>query len=194
MGQSRSEVVAWVGGHVLPHESDVRAWLRRARLAPDEIDDIVQEAYCRLASLDSVAHILNGRAYFFQTARNISAERARRARIVRIDYATEIDALNILDNEPSPEQVVDSRRELARVQGLIAGLPDRCREVFTLRRIHGLSQKQVADRLKVTENVVEAQSARGLRLILAALAGQSQIEPTRRSPSSNDKANRTRGR
>lgn len=178
---------------MLPHERDVRAWLRRARANPEDIDDIVQEAYCRLAALASIAHIANGRAYFFQTVRNIAAERVRRARVVRIDYATEIDALNILDNEPSAERVVDSRRELHRVQGLIEGLPERCREVFKLRRIHGLSQREVAHRLKVTEHVVEALTARGLRLILVALAEDGDADPPRKG-AADEPPKRKRGR
>jgi RNA polymerase sigma-70 factor (ECF subfamily) len=193
MQTSRGEIVAWVGAQVLPHERDVRVWLRRAGARPDDIDDIVQEAYCRLAALPSVAHIVNGRAYFFQTARSIVAERLRRARIVRIDYVTEIDALNILDTEPSAERVVDGRRELLRVQGLIEGLPERCREVFKLRRLHGLSQRQVAERLNISENVVEAQTARALRLILAALADDGDV-PGRRQGAAHDPPNRERGR
>ena len=54
MSQSRSEIVAWVGAQILPHEADVRGWLRRVGAHPDDIDDIVQEAYCRLAGLASV--------------------------------------------------------------------------------------------------------------------------------------------
>jgi RNA polymerase sigma factor (sigma-70 family) len=167
--QSRAEIVAFVGGQILPHEADVRAWLRRSGSFPADIDDIVQETYCRLAALDSVAHIASGRAYFFRTARNIAIEKIRRARIVRIDCVTEIDALNVVDDEPSPERIVAGRRELRRVQHLIEGLPERCRQIFTLRRIHGVSQREVAARLGVTENVVETQSMRGLRLILRAL-------------------------
>jgi RNA polymerase sigma-70 factor (ECF subfamily) len=167
--QSRAEIVAFVGSQILPHEADLRAWLRRSGSPPADVDDIVQEAYCRLAALDSVAHIGNGRAYLFRTARNIAIEKIRRARIVRIDCVTEIDALNVVDDEPSPERIVAGRRELGRVQRLIEGLPERCRQIFTLRRIHGLSQREVATRLGVTENVVETQSIRGLRLILRAL-------------------------
>jgi RNA polymerase sigma-70 factor (ECF subfamily) len=168
--QSRAEIVAFVGGQILPHEADARAWLRRSGAAAADIDDVIQETYCRLAALESVAHIVNGRAYFFRTARNIAIEKIRRARIVRIDCVTEIDALNVVDDEPSPERVVAGRRELGRVQQLIEGLPERCRQIFTLRRIHGLSQRETALRLGVTENVVEMQSARGLRLILRALS------------------------
>jgi RNA polymerase sigma factor (sigma-70 family) len=168
--QSRAEIVAFVGGQILPHEADVRSWLRRSGSYPADIDDIVQETYCRLAAMDSLTHIANGRAYFFRTARNIAIEKIRRARIVRIDCVTEIDALNVVDDEPSPERIVAGRRELARVQQLIEGLPERCRQIFTLRRIHGVSQRDVAARLGVTENVVETQAMRGLRLILRALS------------------------
>lgn len=176
LSQSRAEIIAFVGAQILPHEADVRAWLARSGGAAADIDDIVQETYCRLAALDSTAHIANGRAYFFRMARNISIEKIRRARIVRIDCITEIDALNVVDDEPSPERVVASRRELGRVRRLIEDLPERCRQIFTLRRIHGLSQKEIAARLGVTENVVETQAARGLRLILRALSEASAQE------------------
>jgi DNA-directed RNA polymerase specialized sigma24 family protein len=81
----RRALVAWVGTHILPHEAEVRAWLRRASVAAHEIDDIVQESYAKLSALEDVSHILNPRAYFFQTARSILYQQARRARIVRID-------------------------------------------------------------------------------------------------------------
>jgi RNA polymerase sigma-70 factor (ECF subfamily) len=168
--QKRKDIIAWVGAEILPHEADVRRWLRRAGTAAADVDDIVQEAYCRLAALDSVAHIASGRAYLFRTVRNIAIERLRRARVVRIDSVTEIDALNVVDMEPSPERIVGGRRELRRVRELIEELPPRCREIFKLRRIHAVPQREVARLLGVTENVVEMQSARGLRLILRALS------------------------
>ena len=54
---------------------------------------------------------------------------------------------------------------------LIADLPATCQRVIELRRIQGLSQRETARILGVTENVVENHSKRGLRMILNALAG-----------------------
>lgn len=139
-----------------------------------EISDIVQDAYVNISRLSSIAHIENGRAYFFSTARNILLQRIRREKIVRIDNFTEFEELTIEDDDPGPERRISSRQELERIRTLIEALPDRCRQVFELRRIHGLSQKEVAERMCLPVHTVEAQSIRGLKLILKALAGEGE--------------------
>ena len=63
-----------------------------------------------------------------------------------------------------------SRRELVRVLGLIEGLPERCRQVFELRKVHGLSQAETAKALRISENIVEKETAKGLNLILRHMA------------------------
>lgn len=169
-GRTDRELVRWMAHEILPHERDVRAWLRRSLVISGDVDDVVQEAYCRLADIGDRERILNPRAYFFQTARSIVLEQMRRARIVRIEAVTEIDALYIEGEDPSPERVAGGRKELERVMRLIDALPERCRRIFEMRKILGLSQKEIALRLGVTENVVENEAARGLKAILTALA------------------------
>jgi RNA polymerase sigma-70 factor (ECF subfamily) len=184
MDESRRRIVAWVGAQVLPHEAEVRAWLRRSLVSPNDREDILQEAYCRLSALHDVAHITSPRSYFFQVVRNVLLEQVRRARIVQIETVAEIDALDMGADEPSPEQIAIGRRELARVMELIAALPERCRRVVELRKIHGVSQREIAARLGVTEGVVENEANRGLRLVLAALA-DTDAAPNRTAKNSN---------
>lgn len=183
MRQSRREVVQWVGSNITPHEADLRVRLRRMTLPEEEISDIVQDAYLKISKLDSVAHIRSGRGYFFATARTILLDRRRRERIVRIDNMTEIETLTLADEAPDPEREVGARLELERIRRLIADLPDRCREIFELRRVQGVPQREIAERLSVPEHTVEAQSARGLKLILKALADETSEDkqvPSRR--------------
>jgi RNA polymerase sigma factor (sigma-70 family) len=168
--QIRRDVVAWVGSNIVPHEADLRARLRQSGIAEHEIDDVVQDAYFSIAKMDSIAHIQNGRAYFFMAARNAFLQRIRRNNVVRIDSMSELEALSIADDDPGAERRVTASQELARVHSLIAALPDRCRRIFELRRIEGVSQREIARILGVTENVVEAQAARGLKLVLQGLA------------------------
>ena len=172
MRQSRREIVTWVGSNIVPHEADLRARLRRMAVPEEEISDIVQDAYLKISKLDSVAHIHNSRGYFFATARTMLLDRIRRNRIVRIDSMTEMEALTLADEDPGPERRVSARLELERVRRLIEALPDRCREIFELRRVQGVPQREIAARLGIPEHTIEQQATRGLKLILKALAGE----------------------
>jgi RNA polymerase sigma factor (sigma-70 family) len=174
MDSAPEHIIQWVGLQILPHEADVRAWLRRARLANEDIEDILQESYCRMAGLLSVEHIASPRGYFFTVAKNIALMRIRRARIVRIESVDELDRLEIVSDTPSPEQVAVGRAELARVQRLIAALPMRCRRIFEMRKIQGLSQKEIARVMGLSETIVENESAKGLRLIMRAMASEDR--------------------
>ncbi|HBI19511.1 MAG TPA: hypothetical protein DDY79_09425, partial [Brevundimonas sp.] len=162
--------VRWLAHEVLPHEQDVRVWLKRSLVTSSDVDDVIQEAYCRLAKLKAVEQIESPRAYFFQTARSVVLEQMRRARIVRIEAVTEIDALRVEWDEPSPERIAGGRKELERVLKIVATLPERSRRIFEMRRILGMSQREIAVRLGVTENVVENEAARGLKAVLAGLS------------------------
>lgn len=179
MDESRRKIVAWVGAHLMPHEPAVRRWLRRSLVSRDDVDDLIQEAYCRIASLDSIDHIERPDRYFFQTVRMLLAEQVRRSRIVRIESVTEIDSLSIYSEEPSPERITAARRELAKVQKLIEGLPERCRRIFELRKIHGVPQREIARMLGVTESTMENDGVKGMRLIMQALREGGGLEVIR---------------
>lgn len=177
MDDARRKVVAWVGRDILPHEADVRAWLRRSLVPAHDVEDVLQEAYCRLAGLADVSHIASPRAYFFTVVRSIVIDQMRRARVVRMETVTEIDALNVVQEDPSPERITAARRDLERVRRLIGALPDRCRRIFEMRKIDGLSQREIARRLGVTETIVENDVVRGLKLILKAIADGDRAVP-----------------
>ncbi len=167
----REEIVAWVVSAIMPHEAAVRGWLRRRLQSPEDIDDLIQEAYAKLAALTSLDHVERGDRYFFRIVRNLLVDKIRHARVVRIDSVADIDLMNLDTAEPGPDRITAARQELAKVAALIDALPDRYRQVVRMRRVEGLSQKEIARRLNVTESVVENDAVRGLRLVIKALKG-----------------------
>ena len=172
--ERRRRVVAWVAGKVMPHEADVRAWLARSRMPREDVDDVIQEAYCRLSALTDFDQIDRPDAYFFSIARNLMTGRMRRNRIVQIEAVAEIEALSPYDERPSPEREASGRIELARVRELVATLPERCRQVVEMRKIEGLPQREIASRMGITVSMVENEGVKGIRLILAALRRQEE--------------------
>ncbi len=164
----------WIVSEILPHEGDVRAWLRRATPAGLEVGDVVQEAYCRIAYRTNPANLQSGRAYFFTVARNIVREHFRRGRVVQFEPLTEMDISDIVDDRPSAERIFEARQQFGIIWRLMDQLPDRCRRIFLLRKVDGLSQREIARAVGVTENVVEKQIAHGLKLIQRLLADEAR--------------------
>jgi RNA polymerase sigma-70 factor (ECF subfamily) len=160
---------AWLARHILPHEPALRAWLRR-RVTPGlEVDDVVHETYAALAALPSVDHIESPRGYAFQTAQSLVLRHMRRAKVVRFEALAPEDSWAHPSDEPTPERTVAAREELQRVMRLIDTMPAKCREAFMLRRFSGLSQRDVARRMGISESTVEKHIGRALRILMDAL-------------------------
>jgi len=168
--------VAWVSTHVIPFEAEMRTRLRRLCRNPAEADDLIQDIYFRLLKAESVEHVREPRAFVMQIAKNLIIDRARRESLVQVEPASDIEYL--ADAQPSQERVVMARNELQWVLGLIGRLPERCRLVFRARRIYGMSQNETAQCLQVSENIIEKETIRGLKLLadMIARSGVNQAE------------------
>jgi len=166
MASFSNERAIWLGRHVLPHEPALRAWLQRRRLGGLDVDDIIQETYTRLVAAESVQHVHDARSYTFQVAGSVVIDHLRRMKVVSIASVPDLDYLEVVSDEPSPERQVIDRDELHRLAGIIARLPGKVRDVFTLRRVHGLSQREVAQRLGIAESTVEKHMSRGFLIML----------------------------
>jgi RNA polymerase sigma factor (sigma-70 family) len=165
----------WVATHILPHEGEVRSWLRRhlRRLTPPDIDDLVQEAYARLWVVE-FTHIVNGRSYLFTVIRSLLIGQARRSRIIPMERLGEIDALRIPSDEPGPDRRVGAQQELERLQRIVSHLPVQCGRAFQLQKFHGLSLKEIAAEMNITEKTVEKHLAVALSRVLDVLKENSE--------------------
>ena len=164
------DVVEWVTSNFLPFEAELRAMLRRVCASPAEVDDVIQETYYKVLQMASMDHVREPRGFLVRISKNIVIDRMRRDAIVNIEAMANLDELEIADSAPSPERVALARAELRWVIGLIANLPDRCKEVFRARRIYGLSQIETAETLGISEGIVEKETMRGMALISDMIA------------------------
>jgi RNA polymerase sigma factor (sigma-70 family) len=169
MTTEREALAEWVGREILPHERDLRLWLQRRLMASADVEDIVQECYCRLAQLPDVSHVTMPRAYLFAMARNLAQRQLKRARVVRIEALSDGGDGEWESDLPSPERIAAAREELGRVQAALATLSERARRIFLMRKVEGLSQKEIAHAMGVSEAVVENEASRSLRKLLKLL-------------------------
>jgi len=171
-----NERARWIAQHVLPHERRLRGWLGRQGVQDTEVDDLVQDIYARLATAKAVTHIRNSQAYLFQVARSVAADHWRSARVTRLHDTAAFQNADMADFSASPEVIIIARSELLRLARVVASFPERTRKVFVLRRVEGLTQREIANRLSVSESTVEKQIANGVRLLAQSYANDHADE------------------
>jgi RNA polymerase sigma factor (sigma-70 family) len=167
----------WYREHVLVHERALRAYLRRAFPIVTDRDNVVQETFVRVLQARRTGAVENVRGYVFTTARHLALGLMRRREIISIESIAEIEALDISTDEPGVPEKVGLKLELELLTQAIQSLPERCREVLTLRKIEGLSQRDIAARLGISEHTVEAQVANGMRKCAQFLRDRGVLPP-----------------
>lgn len=175
----------WFRREILIHEAALVRFLARNWFNQNDVQDIRHDIYVRV--LEGAERKLphSPRAFLFGVARHLLIDRVRRERIVAIDLLEDVDSLNVLVDEVSPERRATGREQVQRLSRLFDRLPPRCREVVWMKRVEGLSQKQIAERLGIAEATVERHLVRGITLLANALHGGASQSSTQ---SSNQRA------
>ena len=138
-----------------------------------DIVDLRQEVYVRVCEAAVRQVPEHPRQFVFTTARNLLIDRVRRERVIPIEAVEDLDALGIAIDEPGPERTVIARETLRRLQGAIARLPTRCREAVVLKQVNGLTRREVALRMGVSDKMVTEHLTNGMRALADILFGET---------------------
>lgn len=157
-----SDTSRWFHTEVHPHEPALRAFLLRRVPTISDIDDLVQESYLRLIRARAAGKVNNARSYLFTIARNAAFDLFRRSRGISMQSIVNEEPLAVLEDKPGVAESVNNSEELEILYQAISMLPDRCREIMTLQKIHGLSNRAIAERLGLSVYTVNAHVATGL--------------------------------
>lgn len=158
MGQ-KSKSVADVFGDI---ESSLSRFLLRFLDRPEDVQDVMQEAYLRVHRAANGSEIGAPKAFIYKTARNLALNERARHHNSRTSMVADFDELTATWGENSPESEAILGQELSQAMAALEKLTPRVREVYLLRKVHGLSQKETAKCLGISQSTVEKHVASGL--------------------------------
>jgi len=170
MPPQNPEEARWFSENVQPHEIPLRAYLRHRFTTVADVDDLVQEAFIRILRARHAQPIQSARAFLFGIARRLALDSLRRQkRSSRHEAVTDFHALSVLEESNGVAESVSLRQEVGLLAEAIDALPPRCREIVILRKLDGLSHREIAGRLGISEETVQVQLGRGMHKCAAFL-------------------------
>lgn len=172
-----SETSRWFAEEVQPHESLLRAYLRRKFPTLTDVDDVVQESYLKIVRARLEGRLHSARGFLFTVARNAALDVFRRRRTNPSVEIVEKRQLAVLEDRPGVAETVARAQELEILASAIEALPLRCRQVLKLRKIYGLSHKEIAAQLGISERTVNVQVGHGVRRCAEYLAAHGVALP-----------------
>jgi RNA polymerase sigma-70 factor (ECF subfamily) len=128
-----------------------------------DVDDLVQESFARVLRAHAAGRVESPRGLLFATARNLALDLLRRRQVISFEPMAEESGSSVYMDVTDVAEIASRRQELELLTEAIQTLPEGCRRVFTLRAVYGLSQREIAARLAISENTVEKQMSKGLR-------------------------------
>lgn len=147
----------------LENEGNLKRFLRRFFYDTDEVDDMVQSTFLRAYQAEKKQEIQSPKSYLFKIARNVALkELTKRSRQI-IDYIEGFTPDEVLSSEVSVEDEVNLDQKLTVFDHAVATLPPQCKKAFLLRKVYGLSHKEISQRMEISVSTVEKHIANGLQ-------------------------------
>jgi RNA polymerase sigma-70 factor (ECF subfamily) len=146
------------------NEVALKRYLKRFIRSGEAADDLAQEAFLRAFAAETGRVIESPKAFLFKIAKNLALNELARQSSMATEPLGDFENQNVLEDSshPAVEDVVDSRERIRLLARAIAALPPQCAKVFMLRKMQGLSQKEIAARLNISVRTVENHVALGL--------------------------------
>lgn len=142
------------------HGKALRTFLFSRVNALEELEDIIQEVFSRLAKIDNLQEKLSygtrsSRAFLFTSANNYLVDLERRKLLERGYVSDKSLQNNNMLVEATPEAIVQAEEELALIKESIRKLRPVWRKAFVLSRFEHLSYQQIAGQMEISIKTVE---------------------------------------
>ncbi len=126
-------------------------------------EDVVQSVFLKLWSTREQLPVVNSlRAYLFVSTRNTALDHLKKS-AVEHKWA---DRPGFLDErEVERDDELDATERAATLREAVDALPERARLVVTLRWLHGLGHREIAEAMGISVKGVEIQITRALRAL-----------------------------
>lgn len=141
----------------------LKRFISRHLLASNDIDDIAHEAFLRAYEAEKQRKIDQPSAFLFRIARNLIFSQAKKKSHKITDYIEDFEHEDVLMIDESLEENIMAQQKLGIICEAVASLPPQCRRVFLLKKVYGLSHKEIAENMGIAVSTIEKHLSKAIR-------------------------------
>lgn len=139
----------------------LRRFIARFMIRAEDVEDVLQETYVRVVKSDTNL-ISSPKAYLYRAARNIALNELNRKSNSATDFIEDIAKQDFEDDITAIDLQAHNKIKFEVFAQAMALLPPKCRKVFLLKKVYGLTHKEIAGRLDIAVKTVDAHLIKGL--------------------------------
>jgi RNA polymerase sigma-70 factor (ECF subfamily) len=161
------------------HQSSLKRFIARFLRGSPDVEDIAQEAFLRAYAVERERPIDQPKSFLFRIAKHVALSQLTRKSQQITDYIEDSDDSEVIGTESSAEDEFSARQILGLHCEAVATLPPQCRQVYLLRKVHGLSHKEIAAQLGIAVSTVEKHLIKAVELCERYVRDHSEGRPSR---------------
>lgn len=180
-GAGKNKPLSGVTRAFVERNGSIKRFLGRLLTQDQDIEDVAQEAYLRAYVAEQSREINRPEAYLFQSARNLALTKLTQKSRQMTDLIDDLGPALVSHGEARLEEEVEAEESLGLHCEAVAHLPEKCKQVYILRKVYGLTHREIAERMSLSVSSVEKYMLRG---VLACRAYVQRREGAGRKPRS----------
>jgi len=147
----------------------------------EEAEEVVADVFFTLwKNRQQLTIERNFKSYLYVSVRHASLAVIKKRQPVFDDVENILFTTNLMDVN-DPEHVLSHKELQHHLDLAIEKLPPRCKQIFVMSRIEGLSYREISGILDVAEKTVENQLVKALRIIRASMNQFNQTKANLRA-------------
>jgi|SRR3990167_1506929 len=146
------------------HQGALKRFISRFLPNSYDIEDVSQETFLRAYTTEKTREIEQPKSFLFRIAKHIALTQLTQKSRQITDYLEDFDDSEVLLIEDTVEDEFLARETLGIHCEAVAGLPPQCRRVYLMRKVYGMSHKEIAGQLGIAVSTVEKHLIKGVKL------------------------------
>lgn len=149
-------------------------FLRRRLPTEEDAEDVAQESLIRMLRYGESQPPQAWKPLLYRVATNAACDHARTRASHHSTEHVSLDSEEIVSQALQPEQAAEREQALSILSATILQLSPRCRQVFLLHRMEGLTYGEIGARLGISDSMVQKYISRAI--VVLSEAGRAYVD------------------